>query len=72
MPADWAEIESQLRGSHGVDVTGGMIDKVKKMVTLVEREPTVRVQIISAMREGLVARVLAQGDSGTGTVIRAG
>ncbi len=71
-PANLAEIESQLRGSHGVDVTGGMIDKVKRMVMLVERAPTIRVQIISAMRKGLVARVLAQEDTGAGTVIHAG
>ena len=34
-PGNFSQIESQLRGSHGVDVTGGMIDKVRRMVALV-------------------------------------
>jgi isopentenyl phosphate kinase len=70
-PANFAQIESQLRGSHGVDVTGGMIAKVRSMVTLVQREPVIRAQIISAMREGLIAQALAVEDSSAGTVIRA-
>lgn len=70
-PANFAPIESQLRGSHGVDVTGGMIAKVKSMLALVQREPTIRVHIISATREGLVERVLAQEDFDSGTVIHA-
>ena len=70
-PANFATIESQLRGSHGVDVTGGMIAKVKSMVALVQREPALRVHIVSAMREGLIERVLAQEDFDAGTIIRA-
>jgi isopentenyl phosphate kinase len=31
-PANSAEIELQLRGSHGADVTGGMLSKVKTML----------------------------------------
>jgi len=69
--ANFSQIESQLRGSHGYDVTGGMIAKVKSMVALVEREPAIRVHIISAMREGLIERVLTQEDFDAGTVIRA-
>jgi isopentenyl phosphate kinase len=70
-PANFAQVDSQLRGSHGVDVTGGMIAKVRSMVALVQREPAIRVQIISAIREGLVERVLAQEDFDAGTVIHA-
>lgn len=70
-PANFTQIESQLRGSHGVDVTGGMIAKVRSMVALVQREPAIRVQIVSAMREGLIAQVLTQEDFGAGTAIRA-
>ena len=71
-PANFAAIESQLRGSHGVDVTGGMIAKVKGMVALVQREPTIRVQIISATRAGSIQEVLTREDSDAGTVIYAG
>lgn len=72
-PRNFPQIESQLRGSHGVDVTGGMVDKVSKMVALVEQQPTVQVQIISAMREGNLTRALADvtQDAQEGTVIRA-
>jgi isopentenyl phosphate kinase len=70
-PANFAAIESQLRGSYGVDVTGGMIAKVRGMVALVQREPTIRVHIVSAMREGLIERMLAQEDFDPGTVIHA-
>jgi len=70
-PGNFAHIESQLRGSHGVDVTGGMIDKVRKMVALVQHAPTIRVHIISAMREGMIERALRQADFSEGTIIRA-
>ncbi len=70
-PTNFSQIESQLRGSHGYDVTGGMIAKVKSMVALVEREPAIRVQIISAIREELIEQVLTQGDFDAGTAIHA-
>jgi isopentenyl phosphate kinase len=70
-PANFAAIESQLLGSHGVDVTGGMIAKVKSMVALVQREPTMRVHIVSAMRAGLIEQILAQEDFVAGTIIHA-
>lgn len=68
-PANFPQIESQLRGSHGVDVTGGMIAKVRSMVALVQREPTIRVHIISAMRAGAIERALLQEDFVEGTTI---
>ena len=70
--ANYSQIESQLRGSHGVDVTGGMIAKVKVMLALVRREPSIRAQIVSAMREGVIERVLTREDVAEGTVIHAG
>ncbi len=70
-PANLARIEAQLRGSHGVDVTGGMLDKVKKMVALVQREPTIRVHIVSALRVGVIERALAHDDFDEGTIIHA-
>jgi isopentenyl phosphate kinase len=71
-PVNFLQIESQLRGSHGVDVTGGMVAKVKVMLALVRREPSIRVQIVSAMREGVIERVLTREDVAEGTVIHAG
>jgi len=71
-PATFPQIESQLRGSHGYDVTGGMIAKVESMVALVQRMPTVRVHIVSALREGVIERALTQADFSEGTMIHAG
>jgi isopentenyl phosphate kinase len=70
-PANLAQIEARLRGSHGVDVTGGMMDKVRRMLALVQREPTLRVQIISAVRAGVIERALTQEDFAEGTIIHA-
>jgi hypothetical protein len=41
------------------------------MVELVQRQPTIRVHIVSAMREGVIERVLAQEDFSEGTIIHA-
>lgn len=70
-PDTFPQIESQLRGSHGVDVTGGMIAKVESMVRLVEREPSISIHIISALKENSIERALMQEDIEAGTVIHA-
>jgi isopentenyl phosphate kinase len=70
-PANFPQIESQLRGSHGVDVTGGMFAKVKSMVALVQRAPAIRVHIVSAVREGMIERAVTQADFAEGTLIHA-
>jgi isopentenyl phosphate kinase len=70
-PANIGQIESRVRGSHGIDVTGGMIGKVKSMLALVEIEPTITVQIVSAMQEGLIEHVLLHGDDRSGTLLHA-
>lgn len=70
-PATFPQIESQLRGSHGYDVTGGMIAKVESMVALVQHMPTIRVHIVSALREGVIERALMREDFAEGTLIHA-
>ena len=70
-PANAAQVETQLRGSHGFDVTGGMLTKVKTMLALVEREPSVSVVLMSALREGAVERALTKADFDVGTRIHA-
>jgi isopentenyl phosphate kinase len=71
-PANFPQIESRLRGSHGYDVTGGMLSKVKSMLALVQQEPTITAHIISAMREGMIARALVEEDFAEGTLIHVG
>jgi isopentenyl phosphate kinase len=70
-PANYAQIEALLSGSHGVDVTGGMLTKVKTMLALAEREPGTTVQLLSAITAGSIDRALMQSDYSGGTVIRA-
>jgi isopentenyl phosphate kinase len=70
-PATYPQIEKQLKGSHGVDMTGGMLTKVKTMLALVQHEPEVEVHLVSALEEGVIERALSQADFGGGTVIRA-
>ncbi len=70
-PANFARIEAQLRGSHGVDVTGGMIGKVRTMLALVERQPRVQAQIVSAVRANGIAHILAGEEPAVGTCVHA-
>ncbi|MBI4786198.1 MAG: isopentenyl phosphate kinase family protein [Chloroflexi bacterium] len=70
-PANAVQIESQLRGSHGYDVTGGMLAKVRTMLALVERQPAITVILTSALKPGSVERALTRADVDVGTVIHA-
>jgi isopentenyl phosphate kinase len=58
-----------LGGSHGVDVTGGMLSKVGLMVELVRAVPGLRAQIISGETDGLLRECLIHDDNGDGTAI---
>ncbi len=68
-PHNYAEIETALTGSHGIDVTGGMWSKVQMMYRLIQELPHVRVQIISGAERGLMERVLTNEDDKSGTII---
>jgi isopentenyl phosphate kinase len=66
---NWREVETALGGSHGTDVTGGMLSKVRDMVHLVQAQPHLQIQVISGEISGNVALALADGDSRIGTLI---
>lgn len=68
-PATYPEVEAKLSGSHGVDVTGGMLSKVHDMVQLVERGHVGRVHLISGSRSGALTKVLLDPHASTGTLI---
>jgi isopentenyl phosphate kinase len=68
-PASFARLQAQLGGSHAVDVTGGMLTKVRAMVTLVASARADRVHLISGRCEGALTRVLLDEAEGEGTVI---
>lgn len=57
-PASFVEVRSALAGSHGVDVTGGMLQKVAAMVALVRERPSLEVVIASGGRAGVLLDLL--------------
>jgi isopentenyl phosphate kinase len=59
----------ELGGSFGVDVTGGMLAKVREMISLVSEGQTERVYLISGWREGALERVLLDAGVEEGTLI---
>ena len=69
-PGNIAQVERTLSGSHGVDVTGGMLTKVREMYALVRSQPSLSVHLISGQREGLIERALLGQALGEGTLIR--
>jgi isopentenyl phosphate kinase len=67
---NFQQVEHMLAGSHGVDVTGGMLTKVRIMYTLVRRRPELQVQLISGRQPGMIKRVLLEPDLEEGTTVR--
>lgn len=65
-PESYPRWRDVLSDAHGVDVTGGMADKVARMVNLVQRFPELKVHILTGTQPGLLRRVLlGQADAGT-------
>ena len=64
------QVERMLAGSHGVDVTGGMLTKVRIMHALVQGQPELKVQLISGRQPGMIKRALLEPDLEEGTTIR--
>lgn len=72
-PSNIAGVESALGGSRGVDVTGGMMAKVREMLALAQSVNGLReIHIISGLQPGLVREALLREDLQEGTRIRAG
>ncbi len=70
-PTTLPGLRASLGGSHGVDVTGGMLSKVTEMVQLVTAYPGLEVRIVSGLRHGAVQAALLGWDAAGGTIIRA-
>lgn len=70
-PETLSEVAEALGSSAGVDVTGGMLSKVRTMVDLVATHPDTKVYVISGLEAGRVEHALTSDRVETGTVIRA-
>jgi len=66
-PRNIKEVESSLKGSFGIDVTGGMLHKVKMLLELAKLG--IESEVINAKESGLLKRALL-GGKGLGTIIR--
>jgi isopentenyl phosphate kinase len=64
-PRSLAQIEAGLSGSTATDVTGGMADKVKQAMALIEMDPGLTASIFSGEIPGNVRRVLLGESLGT-------
>jgi isopentenyl phosphate kinase len=63
-------VQAGLGGSHGTDVTGGMIAKVRETLALVTDVPTLEARIINGTTPGLLERLLLNPTLPGGTTIR--
>jgi len=70
-PADLPALREVLSGSGGVDVTGGMADKVARMIELVQHHPETCVHVLSGTEPGLLAHALLDDELHVGTRITA-
>jgi isopentenyl phosphate kinase len=68
-PTNFPTLQKTLSGSKGVDVTGGMADKVTRMIELVQRHPETCVHILTGAEPGLLTRVLLNATLSVGTRI---
>ncbi len=71
-PTDLPHLRAILSGAEGVDVTGGMADKVERMVNLVRRQPQMTVDIVNGTQPGLLMGCLLGDECDMGTRICCG
>ena len=69
-PGNMAQYAAALGGSHGTDVTGGMMGKVQQMLDVVQQQPTLEARIFSGVPRGNVQRLLIDPETPLGTAIR--
>lgn len=56
--ANWPAVRARLGGSHGTDVTGGMLSKAEEMVRLARELPGLDIQMLSGERSDVLKMAL--------------
>ncbi len=64
-PQNFMEIQPFIGASKSIDVTGGMISKVKRMLEVIEEQPQLKVTIFSGKHPDAMQTALQDGDIGT-------
>ncbi len=67
---NFAQIEQRLGRSHGVDVTGGMLSKVREMAELARHVPSLVVHLITGQEPHRLRQALVDPQAPGGTRIR--
>ncbi len=67
---NYDQVEEMLSASFGVDVTGGMLSKVRSLYALAKDLPGLQVRIVTGRTPQLIERVLASADVEEGTLLR--
>jgi isopentenyl phosphate kinase len=57
-PENLEIIRSAIRGSAGIDVTGGMLSKVRDMLALTRQTPGLRIRVMDGRQAGLLSQTL--------------
>lgn len=68
-PHNYAQVEALLTTAFGVDVTGGMLDKVRTLYGLVTQHRGLSARIISGRPPGAIERALRDPSAPLGTLI---
>ncbi len=63
--SEYPQVESTLGRSSGIDVTGGMLQKVARMLDVVHTHPDLEIRIFSAAEAGTLKETLLGACSGT-------
>lgn len=64
-PANFSQVEKSLKGSIAIDVTGGMLDKVRQVIALLNELPDLQGMIFSGETPGNIRRALLGESLGT-------
>lgn len=57
-PAQLPTLAASLGGSHGIDVTGGMLAKVQQSIEMVKRHPSLEIILCSGLQPGNIRNAL--------------
>lgn len=64
-PENYQSIDNAIQGSQSIDVTGGMLSKVRMMIDLIKQNPKIQCQVFSGISESSIYNTLMGEQIGT-------